>query len=169
MIKINIVKDKDYDFGFNIDILAKKIAKKVFLVEKVKYDTSLNLSIVKSATIKKINRDNRGIDKVTDVLSFPNIDFDRPSNIKKYVSKGAIDVSIVDLNTKTIFLGDIMMCYDKVISQSNEYGHSVKREFSFLLAHSLLHLLGYDHEKKNDEKRMFAKQEMILKSLNIVR
>lgn len=169
MIKINVFKDKDYDFGFNIDILAKRIAKEVFLVERIKYDTSFNLSIVKSLTIKKINKENRGIDKVTDVLSFPNIDFDKPSNLKQFVSKDAIDVSIIDLNTKTIFLGDVMMCYDKVISQSKEYGHSIKREFAFLLVHSLLHLLGYDHIKKKDEKIMFEKQEKILKSLNIVR
>jgi probable rRNA maturation factor len=119
-------------------------------------------------TIKKINKENRNINKITDVLSFPNIDFKKPSNFKRYVKDDVYDVSILDMTTKTIFLGDVVMCYDKILYQSKMYDHSIKREYSFLLVHSLLHLLGYDHMDIKDERKMFKKQDEILDSLNII-
>lgn len=162
------VSDK-YIFEFDYKALSKKIAKKLFEIENIHYDISCNLSIVDKLKIKKVNKKYRNLNKITDVLSFPNVDLKKPSNFKEYIYDDIYDVSILDLTTKTIFLGDIVMCYDKIISQSKLYNHSVKREFSFLLVHSLLHLLGYDHIKINDEKKMFKKQDIILDSLNIIK
>ena len=169
MIIINIDTNDKYDLGFDINILSKKLAKKVFEIEKLPYDFSINLSIVDSRKIKKINKEYRSIDSVTDVLSFPNIDFKKPSSFSQFINNGVYDVSIIDLNTKTIFLGDIVICYQKILSQSKKYNHSIKREFSFLFVHSLLHLLGYDHESKREEELMFDKQELILDTLKIYR
>lgn len=169
MIKIDIDSIKKYKFDFDLDILTKKIAREVFKNEKLVYDFSFNVKIVDNNEIKKINNIERGINKVTDVLSFPNISFIKPSNFKKFINNKEIDVSIIDLDTKTIFLGDVIICYNMVIKAAKKYGHSIKREYSFLLTHSLLHLLGYDHMNEKDGKNMFSKQEKILSNLKINR
>ena len=167
MIKISYNDINKYSFDFDIKILSKKLLKKILEIEKITYDISINLSIVNSSEIKKINKEYRGINSSTDVLSFPNIDFKKPSSFSKFINNGVYDVSIIDLNTKTIFLGDIVICYQKVLSQ--KYNHSIKREFSFLFVHSVLHLLGYDHGNQKQEKIMFEKQELVLDSLKIYR
>ena len=168
-IIINFDVSDKYVFEFDYKSLAKKITKKLLELENLNYDFSYNLSIVDKLTIKKINKENRNINKITDVLSFPNIDFKKPSSFKGYVKDDVYDVSILDLTTKTIFLGDVVMCYDKILDQSKLYNHSIKREYSFLLVHSLLHLLGYDHMDIKDERKMFKKQDEILDSLNIIK
>lgn len=169
MVKVFFDYNDNIDYGFNIELLTKKVATEVLKLEKIGYDVSFNLSLVSKAKIKKINNSERNINKETDVLSFPNIDFIKPSDFKPFVTKKTIDVSIVDLNNKTIFLGDVVICKDVMISQAKLYGHSIKREFSFLLTHSLFHLLGYDHMNKNEEKNMFTKQDKILDKLKIYR
>lgn len=169
MIKVDIDNSKKYKFNFDIDILSKKISREIFRNEKLAYDFSFNVKIVNDTEIKKINYFERKINKVTDVLSFPNVDFTKPSNFSKFINKNGIDVSIIDLDLKTIFLGDIIICYNMIIKASKKYGHSIKREYSFLLTHSILHLLGYDHMNEMDEKNMFSKQEKILNNLKIFR
>lgn len=168
-IIINFDVSDKYTFEFDYKKLAKKVTKQLLETEKINYDISYNLSVVDKSTIKKINKENRNINRITDVLSFPNIDFKKPSDFKRYIKNDVYDVSILDLSTKTIFLGDVVMCYDKIIAQSKLYNHSIKREYSFLLLHSLLHLLGYDHIDIKDERKMFKKQDEILDSLNIIK
>ncbi len=168
-IIINFDVNDKYTFDFDYKILAKKISKRLIEIENIDYDISYNLLIVDKAKIKKINKEYRNLNKITDVLSFPNIDFKKPSNFKYYIKDDIYDISILDLSTKTIFLGDVVMCYDKILSQSKLYNHSIKREYSFLLVHSLLHLLGYDHIDIKDERKMFKKQDEILDSLNIIK
>ena len=110
-----------------------------------------NIIIIDNAKIKEINRTYRGIDRETDVISFA-LEDDKTFNFE--------DVRI---------LGDIYISIDKVRSQSEEYGHSFKRELSFLAVHGLLHLLGYDHMTKEDEEVMFKKQEEVLSRYDIKR
>lgn len=169
IILINYDVEDKYTFEFDYKKTSKQIAKKVFETECLSYDFSFNLSVVDKAMIKKINKEQRNINRITDVLSFPNISFKKPSDFSLYIKDGVYDISILDMTTKTIFLGDVVMCYDKVLSQSIMYNHSIKREFSFLLVHSLLHLLGYDHMNIKDERKMCKKQDDILISLNILR
>ena len=177
MIKIDFINDNKYKFDFDEVRLSKKIAKTVFEMEKCPYDFSFSISLVSNRKIRTINRNERGIDKATDVLSFPNLEYNTPANFKKYVKtkKGGstknalIDISVLDADNKTIFLGDVVISYDTLIKQAKLYNHSVKREYSFLLTHSLLHLLGYDHMTKKDEIKMFKKQDMILDQLKIYR
>lgn len=110
-----------------------------------------NVIVVDNPKIHEINKEYRGIDRETDVISFA-LEDDKSFN-----------------RTDIRILGDIYISLDKVISQSNEYGHSFKRELFFLALHGLLHLLGYDHMKKEDEVIMFGKQEEILKRYKIER
>jgi len=102
--------------------------------------------------IREINREYRGIDKVTDVISF------------------ALEDSQEEISYKSVrMLGDIYICISRAKEQAQEYGHSLKRELSFLALHGLLHLLGYDHMEKEDEKVMFELQELILNEEGITR
>ena len=110
-----------------------------------------NVIIVDEEKIHDLNREYRGIDRVTDVISFA-LEDDKSFNIDAYR-----------------MLGDIYICLNKAKEQANEYGHSFKRELSFLAIHGLLHLLGYDHMNEDDEKVMFDKQEEVLNRYGIER
>lgn len=167
MIHLNI--SKKHNFSFDELELSKKIITEVLRTEKVSFDVSINIEIVGKYRIRTLNKRLRNIDKTTDVLSFPNIDIKKPSDLKAVYKNKKLFSSIYDYSSKSVFLGDIVICYEKVISQSKKYNHSIKREFSFLLTHSALHLLGYDHMNEKDEKSMFKKQEMILQKLKILR
>ena len=123
-----------------------------FVVKKEKLENAIfNIIIIDNPRIKEINRDYRKIDRETDVISFALED-----------SK---DLEYKDFR----LLGDIYISIDKAISQSIEYNHSLLRELSFLSIHGLLHLLGYDHMKEEDEKIMFGKQEDLLNEYQIKR
>jgi probable rRNA maturation factor len=167
MVNVNLTKI--HSFGFDELTLSKKIIREILSYEKIKSDISVNISIVGKSKIRTLNKVNRGIDKVTDVLSFPNIEFKRSGGFNQLIKDKSVFAEIYDFDSKSIFLGDVVICYDKTISQSKKYNHSVKREFSFLLTHSILHLLGYDHMKKSDEKIMFEIQDKILDKLKITR
>lgn len=108
-----------------------------------------NVIIIDNDSIHKINKEYRGIDRPTDVITFALEDDKK------------IDTPEVRI------LGDIYISYDKVISQAKEYGHSIKRELCFLGVHGLLHLLGYDHMNKKDEEEMFSLQKELLDSYGI--
>lgn len=104
---------------------------------------------------------HRNKDSVTDVLSFPMLDFDDEGNIIDYE---------FDFDDELMVLGDIVICAKRALEQSVEYGHSFMREIAFLTVHSMLHLLGYDHENNTDmEQKMFKRQEEILKEMGITR
>lgn len=114
-------------------------------------DGEFNVIIVTSDFIHNLNKEYRNIDRVTDVISFA-LEDDKTFNLDGYR-----------------VLGDIYICLDKVKGQAEEYNHSFKRELSFLAVHGLLHLLGYDHMKKEEEEVMFAKQEEVLSRYGIER
>lgn len=123
-----------------------------FVVKKEKLENAIfNIIIIDNPRIKEINREYRKIDRETDVISFALED-----------SK---DLEYEDFR----LLGDIYISIDKAVSQSIEYNHSLLRELSFLSIHGLLHLLGYDHMKEEDEKIMFGKQEELLNEYQIKR
>ena len=108
----------------------------------------LSLIICGPVSIRKINREYRNIDKETDVISFALLDNDETIEYEDRIE-----------------LGDIFINRNRVLSQAKEYNHSIKREFVFLFVHGLLHLLGYDHMNKEDEKKMFALQKKIIGDL----
>lgn len=119
--------------------------------ENIKGETEVNLIIVDNNQIRKLCIEYKKVDKITDVLSFP-----------------ADWKQLYPLIKKNI-LGDIVISAEKVISQANEYGHSAKREWHYLFAHGIIHLLGYDHQTKDDEDRMNALVDKIMAEIKVVR
>lgn len=145
---LNIVNKTNYNDLDKYYPLIKKYYKKTINILKLEDSYDLSLIIVGPKKIREINREYRKIDKSTDVISFAMIDSDD-------------DLFYDD----AIQLGDIFINRNKVLSQSKEYNHSIKREFVFLFVHGLLHLLGYDHMNPKDEKIMFSIQNKIVGDL----
>ena len=139
----------------------KKLLKKAVVTaleyENFGRDAELSLSFVTNEEIHQLNSEYRGVDRPTDVLSFPMID-------------GDADEGDIDMYSGAVVLGDIIISAEKAVEQAAAYGHSVERELAFLAVHSVLHLLGYDHERSpEEEKDMFERQEKILSSAGITR
>lgn len=139
---------------FNItEELEKKLEKVVaYALEYEQYERSCTVcvSFVDEEQIHSLNKEFRDVDRVTDVLSFPD--------------------GTVNPEDGEVFLGDVIICTKRALEQAEEFGHSIERELSFLCAHSVLHLLGYDHETgEQDEQIMFKKQGEILENLGITR
>ena len=164
---MTILIDYDTDKELNIpyETLAQKVASHILETENCPYDVSVNLVITDNEEIKKINQQFRSIGAPTDVLSFPMIPFETPADYSIVEDKD----EYFDLDTDELILGDVMISVEKVYAQAEEYGHSVEREFSFLFAHSMLHLLGYDHMEPEEAAVMEAKQAKALEELGITR
>lgn len=162
-----IENETDSDFGFDESELIRTVCLEAFSSEGAPTDSaSVSVLITDSEGIRQLNRDYRNIDSPTDVLSFPNIDFDEPSDFSIPDDRRA---DYTDPETGEMLLGDIILNADRIFSQAEEFGHSVKREMAFLTAHSCLHLCGYDHMTPEEEKEMFSRQDMILDRLGITR
>ena len=133
--------------------LLKLVCEMVLLNENAceSLEAEIGLVVVSGETIRGLNKKYRSIDQETDVLSFPMLDF---ANGEELASG---------------YLGDIVISYERAAAQAEEYGHSLRRELCFLTAHSMLHLLGYDHESAEDEAEMAAKQDAVLDELKIQR
>ena len=116
--------------------------------------------------IHELNRETRGIDRPTDVLSYPMVDWARPADFDAIDED---DDDIFNPDSGELLLGDIVLNQDRIASQAAEYGHPERRELAFLVAHSMLHLFGYDHMVPEEAREMEAKQAAILESLNILR
>lgn len=145
--------------------LANQVADQVLDTEGCPYEVQVNLVLTDNDEIKRVNEEFRGISSATDVLSFPMIPFETPSDFRIVQE----DQSFFDLDTGELLLGDIMISVEKVYAQAEEYGHSIQREFSFLIAHSMLHLLGYDHMTPEEAAVMEKKQSETLDALGITR
>ena len=123
---------------------------------------SVSINFVSGEEIHNLNRTFRDTDRETDVLSFPNLNKGCSQSLKEFDSERNFD-------DKKLFLGDIVICKKIAYAQAKEYGHSKQREVCFLALHGLLHLLGYDHIKREDEKIMMAKAEEILSQVGVKR
>lgn len=153
-------------FDFDTEKLTEQLMKAVLESEGCPYEAQINLLITDDDGIREYNRRFRETDKATDVLSFPMIEFEKEADFSAVENKEA---DFFEPESGELILGDIMISADKVREQAAKYGHSEKREFAFLTAHSLLHLCGYDHMKKEEADIMERKQEAILSRLNITR
>lgn len=162
---VNIDYETEKELGIDYAALANQVADKVLAMEQCPYDAQINLVLTDNEEIKRVNTEFRNIQAPTDVLSFPMIPFETPGDYDIVEE----DESYFDLDTDELPLGDIMISVDKVFAQAEEYGHSVKREFSFLVAHSMLHLLGYDHMTPEEASVMETKQAKALEELGITR
>lgn len=135
--------------------------------EEVTQKCELSLLFVDNDEIREINRENRNIDRETDVLSFPMLEYEEEKVFKEMYKNYEFDASFLDGDT--LVLGDIVLSLEKAEQQSKEFNHSFYREASYLVVHSVLHLLGYDHMEEDDKKRMRKREEEILNSLDIRR
>lgn len=153
-------------FAFDIKAVADKVMAAVLCAEKCPYEAQINLLLTDNAGIRAYNAQFRQIDRETDVLSFPNVDYEKPADFSG-LKEGAADY--FDPESGELLLGDIIISADKVREQAEAYNHSEMREFSFLVAHSMLHLCGYDHMEEAEAKVMEEKQEAVLRSLGITR
>ncbi len=148
--------NNEYDGAVGVTPALKRLIVNA-AAETLKYENfdgraEISVTLCGDGRIRELNRDYRGIDRVTDVLSFPLFDEEGEDGGEKTP------------------LGDIVIDVDRAASQAKEYGHSLEREIAFLTVHSMLHLLGYDHEEgKAEESEMFAKQEEILTLLGLTR
>ncbi len=154
------------DFPFEAKPLAEQVARAVLESEGCPYEVCVNVLVTDNEGIREFNRQYRGIDRETDVLSFPNLDFETPG---KFEIAGEREADCFDPDSGELVLGDIVLSADRIREQAEEYGHSRKREFAFLVAHSMFHLCGYDHMEAGEAAVMEAKQEAVLARLGITR
>ena len=165
-MKLFYENETDKAFPFNGEEIAGLVADAVLKEEKCPYEVQINVLLTDNHGIRQYNREYRDIDRETDVLSFPNVDYDRPSDFSE-IEKHEADY--IDPDTGEVILGDIILSVDKVFEQAENYGHSVKREFAFLISHSMLHLCGYDHMEEEERIIMEEKQRIILSKIQITR
>lgn len=162
---VDLVYEAAEDLNLDCGALANQVAEMVLQREGFPYEAQVNVVLTSEEEIWRVNLEFREINSPTDVLSFPMIPFEKPGDYSILEE----DDSCMDLDTGEWMLGDIMISVPRVIRQAEEYGHSVKREFCFLIAHSMLHLLGYDHMTEEEAAVMEEKQEAALQALGITR
>lgn len=163
---VYLENETDVSFDFDTEKTAYAVAGKVLETEKCPYEATVNVLLTDDQGIRQFNRDFREMDRPTDVLSFPNIMYEVPADFG-HVEEEAADCFEPD--TGELVLGDIIISAERVREQAKAYGHSEKREFAFLVAHSMLHLLGYDHMTEEEAAVMEEKQEKALQELQITR
>lgn len=161
-----VENETEMNFSFDVADTAETVCRAVLEEEQCPWEVQVTLVITDNAGIREINRESRGIDRETDVLSFPNVDFEKEGNFQ--IDEGR-KADYFDPDTGELVLGDIMISADRVRQQAEEYGHSLQREFAFLVAHSMFHLCGYDHMEEADAEVMERKQEEVLQRLGICR
>lgn len=150
---------------------SRKFAIKHLLQGALKYlgqpsrNIEMSVSIVSPEEIQQLNKEFRNVDAVTDVLSFPT--FDNPT--RQILSIETCPKDVINPTTGKINIGDVIICLERAKEQAISYGHSLKRELSFLALHGMLHLLGYDHIEPADEEQMTALQETILNKMHLTR
>ena len=146
-----------------IEALLEKVLAKGLEMEKITVPVEISITITTAEEVHRLNLEYRGIDRTTDVLSFPMVEFDSDD------INACIEQSEWDPDEECAVLGDIILNYGQALVQAEEYGHSMERELAFLTIHSLLHLLGYDHIQEEEEQVMRAHQEQVLEALAITR
>lgn len=162
---IDFSNEQEQTFDFDFLSVARDVMEAVLDQEECPYEAQISLVLTDDDTIHSTNKEFRGIDRATDVLSFPMVDFPSPADYSVLEE----DDSCFHPESGELLLGDIMISVPRAVEQAREYGHSVKREYAFLIAHSMLHLLGYDHMEDEERILMEEKQEQALKYLHIER
>ena len=145
-----------------ITSLCRRAIKATLQEEGITVSLQISVLVSDDKGIQEINREHRGKDTVTDVLSFPAAAY----------TPGAFEVGVSDMidpETGCLDLGDIVISGERAVAQAAEYGHEAIREIAYLMVHATLHLLGYDHEKPEDQQNMRRREEQVLSSLGLTR
>ena len=148
------------------ETVIKNVIEAALDYEKCPYEAQVYVLLTDNEEIHQINREHRQIDRPTDVLSFPMLSYEKAGDFSFLEEESEDDFNP---DTGEVMLGDIIISVDKVLEQAQSYGHSPKREFAFLIVHSMLHLFGYDHIDSKDAAIMEPKQKQILEEMHIVR
>ena len=160
--KINIVFEQMSLQRFIISNNIRKCIQETLNAEGVNVRCEINVLVTDDAGIRIINRESRSLDKPTDVLSFPMFQLEAgilPENWDEYR----------DPDSGLVPLGDMCISLERAVAQSQEFGHSVRREVGYLTIHSMLHLLGYDHMEDDEKAEMRAKEESVMEQINVTR
>ena len=147
--------------------IINEVCEQSLKAEEMNVPYQISLLFVDNEEIREINRGTRGIDKATDVLSFPMLEYPKDKVFKEVYKNTKFNE--IYLDGDELVLGDMVLSLERAKEQSIEYNHSFNREVCYLVVHSILHLLGYDHMEDEEKKRMRKREEEILESLNITR
>lgn len=163
---VNIDKEVELKFEFEEDAYVEKVILAAMDYVECPYEAEVNVLFTDNEGIHEMNREYREIDRPTDVLSFPMVEYEEAG---KFDGLEEEQGDCFHPETGELLLGDIVLSYDKIKEQAAEYGHSELRELCFLVAHSMLHLFGYDHMEEEERVQMEQMQREILSGLNILR
>ena len=141
-------------------IKTKKIADAVYKTLEQNDKLKAEIVFAGEEEIRRLNNETRGVDKVTDVLSYPTLDGIKGKILRR-------EEHVTELDGNYLFIGSIMLCEERIEEQAEELGHSAERETTYLIIHGLMHLFGYDHMKRNDKKEMREKEKAALALLGI--
>ena len=156
-ISIEYEAEKKLDLPY--ETIIRDVVEASLDYEKCPYEAEVNVILTDNEAIREINREQRQIDSATDVLSFPMVDYETPSDFD-HVEEAVEDY--FNPETGELMLGDIVISVETVEEQAEKYGHSQTRELAFLVAHSMLHLCGYDHMEEEERLEMEERQRAIL-------
>lgn len=164
---MSVFIENEYEGAADIDCeaIAGQVIEAAVDYVRCPFECEVNLMLVGNKEIHQINLDQRGIDRPTDVLSFPMIEYEKPACFEGLEE----DLAAFHPDSGELMLGDIVISMDKAKEQADAYGHSLKREYAFLIAHSMLHLFGYDHMEEKERAVMEQKQEEILQLVHYTR
>ncbi len=162
----NIEYEAEKKLNFSYKELINSVILAALDAEECPYEAEVNVILTNNEEIHEINKEYRSIDRPTDVLSFPLIDYETPADFER-VEDYAEDY--FNLETGELMLGDIIISVDKLYEQAQNYGHSIERELAFLVAHSMFHLMGYDHMNEEERMIMEQKQSELLNHMGITR
>lgn len=154
------------DSRLDYEAIAGELVEAAVLYENFPYEVEVNILITDNDGIQEINRETRGIDRPTDVLSFPMLEYPAAG---EYGEIDEDEPGLFNPDSGELLLGDIVLSQDKIFEQAEAYGHAPRRELAFLLAHSMLHLFGYDHMEDGERLEMERRQEEILQSRGYAR
>ncbi|MBM6750613.1 rRNA maturation RNase YbeY [Mediterraneibacter glycyrrhizinilyticus] len=151
---------------FDVEETARLVVEAALELENCPYEAEVNLLLTTDEEIHRMNMEFRQIDRPTDVLSFPMIEYETPGDFSGIREESD---DLFDPESGELLLGDIVISKDKVMFQAEQYGHSPRREYAFLIAHSMLHLFGYDHMEDDERRIMEERQRRIMEKVHILR
>ena len=151
---------------FDVEETARLVVEAALELENCPYEAEVNLLLTTDEEIHRMNMEFRQIDRPTDVLSFPMIEYETPGDFSGIREESD---DLFDPESGELLLGDIVISKDKVMFQAEQYGHSPRREYAFLIAHSMLHLFGYDHMEDDERRIMEERLRKIMEKVHILR
>lgn len=163
---LNFEYETEIKLELDYESITKRVVETALDTENCPYEIELNVIFTDNSEIQEVNKNYREVDAPTDVLSFPMVDYTEPGDFSHLEEDTD---NYFNPETGELLLGDILVSVEKIMEQAKEYGHSEERELGFLIAHSMLHLFGYDHMEEEERAVMEEKQRLILDGLGITR